>query len=243
MSCDNSTQRNQAESLLLKAPAEVRSLIYEYAIGGHHFFITGGVENQRTDPTPPARTRCTYVCSTDTESPNSARLAQGFGTFTWKQYTFPSEVVWSDKDPKITMLWKVCRQLHQETSLMLYSTNIFSFSGCTMMQVFLSELKPVQIHALTKVCLPNWYLHFKKYEKLFVGVKEFLFWNAKMNAAISLDRKAYMEYAAKFRNGRGYFDSPLNLYLEGSELSLVGVGTDPMYLRAVPSGLAANSIN
>ena len=55
---------------------------------------------------------------------------------------------------RVKPLAGVCRQSHQETSLLLYQTNLFTFSSAGTMRGWLESLRPIQIRALRRVILP-----------------------------------------------------------------------------------------
>ena len=73
----------------------------------------------------------------------------------------------------------VCRQLHQETSLLVYQTNMFSFTAVRTMSVWLKSLKPVQQRSINVVCLPTWYPFYKMHKKQLSGVKRVYHWSKK----------------------------------------------------------------
>lgn len=164
-------ERNAQESPFLRLPTEVREKIYCLVIGGHH------VQYQWTQllPTHPRGSPgCPIWGLSSFCLPNAPRLSNvikpNWQSFSWSGRFNNGKFM--SFEP-VSRLSDVCRQLHQDTALLYYSMNLFSFDKCWIMENWIATRKPVQLRAITKLCMP--YLHpwlTKKEEKLFTGLEE-----------------------------------------------------------------------
>lgn len=79
---------------------------------------------------------------------------------------------------RVTLLSRVCRQMHQETSLLIFELNLFSFYDRGEMLRWLKTLKPLQRRSMRSICLPLPYEAVTKtHRKQLSGLKE-IFYNA-----------------------------------------------------------------
>ncbi len=170
-----SYEQNAKEALLLRLPVEVRQRIYELVLGGHHIQIET-VQHMLLARAPetlergaPSNTHLTHECA-----PISG----------W--YDRPDSAVLPDVPLyQLMPLARVCRQFHQETSLLLYQLNVFTFESAIIMRRWLESRKPVQVRALRKVLLPwrpmyrgGWQqCLFHQHRKHLTGLVEVYDWN------------------------------------------------------------------
>ncbi|KAF2110739.1 hypothetical protein BDV96DRAFT_199100 [Lophiotrema nucula] len=112
---------------LYRLPYEIRDLIWQYALGGHHIHIVkrrgrlGSVYCPAEDPLDDSRKDLCLLSRNDA----------GFYTPT----AWPPDV-------KPLGLLRSCRQIYSEAIEYLYSLNTFSFDDFTLLPIFLSMLLP-----------------------------------------------------------------------------------------------------
>ncbi|KAJ4372173.1 hypothetical protein N0V83_003946 [Neocucurbitaria cava] len=101
-------ERENALSPLLRLPAELRNQIYEYVLGGKSICLTCCVEVRKRDLKEEGF--CTAEIATCVTPPGS-----GYDG--------------ADPEERSTLnIVKVCRQIHAETRLLIFSLNIFRYS-------------------------------------------------------------------------------------------------------------------
>ena len=66
----------------------------------------------------------------------------------WSAWKWPDQ---SNTAERLTLLSIVCRQLHQETALIPFELNLFTFDGVHHLKAFIRSLKPVQCRSLRTV--------------------------------------------------------------------------------------------
>ena len=162
------TVRNQQDSPILRLPPEIRNRIFQHAVGGHNINIyyynewqnssfrkifgatslralssSESVDSEEDEPgTPVARNRffrC-YVTS----------AAVPFRPWGDKGIHAPAE-----QQVPLTQAFLTCRQIYQETVLLLYTANIFSFDTYGAVVDWVKWLLPVQRLAVTAVVQPT----------------------------------------------------------------------------------------
>ena len=77
--------------------------------------------------------------------------------YDWMNFAWPGRYNNGPNMPR--PLAMVCRQLHQETSLLPLESNLFSFNQSLVMNMFLKFLKPVQIRALRSLAFSSPYTY------------------------------------------------------------------------------------
>ena len=132
-----SRNRNARESQLLRLPAEVRQKIYEYAVGGHHVVI------DRKEAIEASKRGCFYHLL----YPND-RTRAGVYPDKMVNWEWPGKYNMQGRVPPLPL---VCRQMHQETSLLMFELNLFSFSNGSIRSDWIKSLKPVQRRALRQI--------------------------------------------------------------------------------------------
>ena len=112
-----------------------------------------------------------HVCAT-----NDSPLDRPFGhPFDGARFAWAARF---SNESKMTLLAGVCRQLHQETSLMVYELNLFSFHDHCVMRDCLGSLRASQKKSIRRICLPSpyWFL-LKTHQKQLSGLREMFFYN------------------------------------------------------------------
>jgi hypothetical protein len=73
-----------------------------------------------------------------------------------EEIALDDETIWNLEEPQVSVLC-VCRQVHTETCLLLYSINLFTLYGGEHMAEWLAQRLPEQRNAITRVaiCCPN----------------------------------------------------------------------------------------
>jgi len=152
-------ERNAQQSPLLQLPVEVRKRIYELVIGGHHIQLGYKPHEHRrrtknkqryNEHTPGG---LWYFCA-PTQPPNDGYALWAWDRFGSRPSHLPAPFEWEERyndGPTVTTLARVCRQLHQDTSLLIYEMNMFSFANAWTMRRWLQTLKPVQIRAMRRL--------------------------------------------------------------------------------------------
>ncbi|CAA9956800.1 hypothetical protein PTMSG1_00408 [Pyrenophora teres f. maculata] len=138
------TARNMTESPFLRLPAELRNMIYEFAVAGHIILI-------------------------ETELMTTKRLRNGL--FTARAHK-PDEKIngrWASDGKRVYPLFAfdlVCRQIRAETSLLQYRTNYFHFDTHEDLEFFSTQLTSTQLHAITDISID----YSKHSERLYSGL-------------------------------------------------------------------------
>ena len=116
--------QNRACSPLLKLPAEIRQMIYEYALGNKCIFVKH---------TPPfGSQRQEYGIGERTHT-----VRGGFHCTVYDKQVNPYTVLAFAHNPPeaeegFTLLSRVCRQLYQETATLPYELNVLAFQSQTV---------------------------------------------------------------------------------------------------------------
>ncbi|KAF2132417.1 hypothetical protein P153DRAFT_429557 [Dothidotthia symphoricarpi CBS 119687] len=137
---------NQSNSPLLRLPANVRERIYKHVLGGNTINIcykTYQLDRTGYDKPPILSPVFKYHCT----------VFKGKAS-PYKQ----TEQPWIKTSTGFTLLNGVCRQLHQETSIMPYELNVIAFDSHLTMWNFLfmeNRLSRKQRHAITHLMLPD----------------------------------------------------------------------------------------
>ncbi|KAF2636613.1 hypothetical protein P280DRAFT_510274 [Massarina eburnea CBS 473.64] len=105
------TRRNQLESPLLRLPAEIRSIVYEYTLGGYIFDYDDPIDGSNNF----------Y------RQKNESRSARFFF----------DRSSWNEQISKVNGLSSTCRQINAETRSLIFSLNIFTieWTCCTGMML------------------------------------------------------------------------------------------------------------
>jgi len=146
----HSAQRNSNESPLLRLPSEIRSKIWEYAVGYHCIRIFDKTYSSRGFSAVELTRR-------------SFPLETG-GSFVWPNFALP----------------KVCRQLYVEAAAMVYTLNNFSFFNKLAMDRFIKHRALGQRRLITSITVPSDYFrlyaagHRKKLRRTFPDVKRII---------------------------------------------------------------------
>lgn len=144
---DSNSCNKNAKSNLLRLPREVREQIYELVIGGHHLQIHHlPIQTRSGRPRTQGRRPgdLLYSCTPwDLVWDYTAQVYRPTYPFDW-----PDSF---NHGPRVTLLARVCRQLHQETSLLLYKLNLFSFGHPWMKRMWFESLKPIQMETLRRI--------------------------------------------------------------------------------------------
>jgi hypothetical protein len=122
-------------------------MIYTLLVGGRHIhFGYGGssccrrriVNGRHIKP----KTRGFFYCCT-----SDAELTP---------MEYPETLTRAERQPApVAPINRVCRHMYQETSLLYYSLNLFSFQGTSAMHAWLRMLLPAQQRAVRRIAIPS----------------------------------------------------------------------------------------
>jgi hypothetical protein len=155
-SCYN---RNCLDSSLLRLPAELRRRICELVVGGHHvklrqqsrFYADDEGHSRKCEGT----LKFTHSCISSQKLSGTYDRTDGDKFWAWPgQY---------NDGEKVTILPLVCRQLHQETTLMMLELNLFSFSLYDDGLRWINSMMKVQCRALKQVFIED--VHYFQYRR------------------------------------------------------------------------------
>lgn len=136
---------------------EIRDRIFRLAVGNHHIHL----EHQTYCPRDPL-TICGPWYFTGPNPPCDRERTPGRSHYDWGTFLRHSRFSSArarSMEPnilnceRIPALWLVCRQLHTETALYLYSLNLFSFANYWVMRGWLQALSPIQLHNVQYLCM------------------------------------------------------------------------------------------
>ncbi|KAF1939089.1 hypothetical protein EJ02DRAFT_382413 [Clathrospora elynae] len=139
---------NQTNSLFLQLPEQVRTLVYEYALGGKTINI--GFETYRT----------TYK-SNRPKQPQTVDPIFKYHCTVFNTKTNPfraTALPYIKMSTGFTPLNNICRQLYKETATLPYKLNFLSFASQNIMFNFLcmeKRLSRQQLDAITQLVLPD----------------------------------------------------------------------------------------
>jgi hypothetical protein len=150
-----SCNQNDQRSPLLRLPVEIRQQIYAWVLGGHHIQIEYKPHEHRRRQKNGQRYHehiiggLWHFCT-----PTNRSLSRPFGTdYEWGKFEWPDRY---NVGLQVRSLARVSRQVHQDTSLLLFEPNLFSFANYWVMRKWLLTLKPVQRRAIRRICLPGY---------------------------------------------------------------------------------------
>ncbi|OCK81234.1 hypothetical protein K432DRAFT_425103 [Lepidopterella palustris CBS 459.81] len=161
--------RNRESSPLLRLPPELRNKIFAFAMGGYHIHITDvGIP----PPPPPTgvwdliyylwrRLSRPSDASPSDDTPPSEGLPAQLYNYVYTESDRPLYSTTPDcthpDDIKLTFKWspnhmtlisRTCRQIYDETGLLYYQLNAFSFNSSSTMRRWVGCRLPVQKRAL-----------------------------------------------------------------------------------------------
>ncbi|OCL15141.1 hypothetical protein AOQ84DRAFT_416590 [Glonium stellatum] len=177
--------RNRTNSPLLSLPAELRNMIFRLAMGGCHIHITdedvtpfSALWNRLLTPAPsqntpaPRRIACpgwprdSQASLYNFRYPDKDRSFCGFefGRRRNVQSFYRDNCEFRPTWDRMTLVQRTCRQIYDETALLPYALNEFSFKDSPTMVLWLSKRFTAQKYAIEKIWLDmNWGLHWSNF--------------------------------------------------------------------------------
>ena len=150
-----STAANKTNSPLLRLPGELRNRIYSFAAGG--FVIVVKDENGPVSidgPRPPFK--LTYRLAIAT-TPGTTEQLENYTNVNGHSVRAKT-VSKAEHVSNIFTIARVCRQVSEETALLQYKENVFSFNTGDALRSFSALLRSAQRNAINTISIETEYL-------------------------------------------------------------------------------------